>query len=322
MELSLLFGGMAGWGFLVIVLSLDQVFGDPNYPLHPIRLIGKLLSFYETKLRFREADGFWGGVVLFFLLAFSTLIPILIINNLLEKIHPWLAQLWQLYIAYSMFALKDLSLHAQRVCEATEQGNLEAARHYSSMMVGRDTEKMDAHACNRAAIESVSENLTDGVISPLFYLLLFGVPGMVIFKIVSTMDSMVGYKTPKYIKFGSFGARFDDVLNWIPARLTWLLIVLVSLFHPNYSARKAWDIGLSQHALVPGPNSGWSETGAAGALSVQLVGPIWRNGNLDVNLWLGHPDDPQQLNANDVTRMNQLAAWVSFAFICLAFILT
>jgi adenosylcobinamide-phosphate synthase len=151
---------------------------------------------------------------------------------------------------------------------------------------------MDGAACTRAAIESLSENLTDGFISPVFWYALGGLPGLVVFKVVSTMDSMVGYKTERYLRFGWCGARMDDWMNWIPARITWLLLSLVAALLPGYSARKCLLVGWRQHAIVPGPNSGWSEAATAGALERRLIGPIWAGGQLVTSTWLGEPNDP------------------------------
>jgi adenosylcobinamide-phosphate synthase len=127
-------------------------------------------------------------------------------------------------------------------------------------------------------------------------------PGLVVFKIVSTMDSMVGYKTPRYLYFGWCGARLDDVMNYLPARLTWLLIVVVAAMVPGLSARKAWRIGLDQHAVLLGPNSGWSEAAAAGALGRRIVGPIWLKGVQVTDLWVGDPGDPPLTAHGDVVR--------------------
>jgi adenosylcobinamide-phosphate synthase len=116
------------------------------------------------------------------------------------------------------------------------------------------------------------------------------------------MDSLVGYKTPRYLRFGWCGARLDDVMNYIPARLTWLLIAAVAAVLPGWSGRKAWTVGLRQHGLLLSPNSGWSEAATAGALERRIVGPIWLNGNLVTDLWIGDSSDPPLATANDVTR--------------------
>ena len=116
------------------------------------------------------------------------------------------------------------------------------------------------------------------------------------------MDSMVGYKTPRYLRFGWCGARLDDVMNFVPARLTWLVIVIVAAILPHYSGRKAWTVGLGQHALLLGPNSGWSEAATAGALQRRIVGPIWLKGVQVTDLWIGDAGDPELSASMDVTR--------------------
>jgi adenosylcobinamide-phosphate synthase len=150
---------------------------------------------------------------------------------------------------------------------------------------------MDLAACRRAAIESLSENLTDGFTSAIAWYLVAGLPGLVLFKVVSTMDSMVGNKTPRYLKFGWCGARLDDVMNFIPARLTWILISVVAAFVPRCSAVKAWRVGWRQHAVLPGPNSGWSEAATAGGIQKKLIGPIWMGGALVTDVWVGDAGD-------------------------------
>ncbi len=172
----------------------------------------------------------------------------------------------EIFVIFSLLALRDLLRHGWNVERAADRGDLEGARIAIAKLVGRDTARMDLAACRRAAIESISENLTDGFISPIFWYAIAGLPGLVLFKVVSTMDSMVGYKTPRYLRFGWCGARTDDLMNWVPARLTWLLLSAVASALPGYSGRKSMRVGWRQHAIVPGPNSGWSEAAAAGAI--------------------------------------------------------
>jgi adenosylcobinamide-phosphate synthase len=136
----------------------------------------------------------------------------------------------------------------------------------------------------------------------LFWYVLLGLPGLVVFKVVSTMDSMVGYKTPQYLRFGWCGARLDDVMNYLPARLTWMLIAAVAAVVPQCSARKAWAFGRRHASLLPSPNSGWSEAAIAGAIQRRLVGPIWKAGQLVTDLWLGDPPDPPAGSRSDVSR--------------------
>ena len=313
------FADVLSWSPSLILAAfvLDLRFGDPVYRYHPIRLLGNLLSAYERLLRHIGFDGYGGGVVLFVLLAGSSLIVVLGMHALLAQLHHGLAWLWDLYIAWSTIALGDLSKHGRRIASAVANRDLESARHHVGMLVGRDLHRMSASDCCRAAVESVSENLTDGVISPLFYLFAFGIPGAVLFKVISTMDSMVGYKTPRYLRFGWCGARLDDVANYLPARLTWLLMIAVCLVLRGYSAQHCMRIGWTQHHLLPGPNSGWAEAGAAGALGLQLIGPIWRGGELVTDIWIGDPAARQHAQPEDVYRMICLAYIGTVVFVLL-----
>lgn len=300
---------------ILLAFILDLRLGDPVYRWHPIRLMGDLLSAYERLLRHLGFDGYGGGIALFVLLAGSVLGVVMGIHALLAQIHLGLAWLWDLYIAWSSIALGDLSQHAQRIATAASTRDLEQARYHTGMLVGRDLDRMSAPDCCRAAVESVSESLTDGVISPLFFLFLLGVPGAVLFKVISTMDSMVGYKSPRYIRFGWCGARLDDMANYIPARLTWLLMIAVCAVLPSCSARHCFRIGWEQHQLLPGPNSGWAEAGAAGALGLQLIGPIWRDGQRITDLWVGDPAARRDTAPADVDRMIRLAKQCTVVFL-------
>jgi adenosylcobinamide-phosphate synthase len=129
-----------------------------------------------------------------------------------------------------------------------------------------------------------------------------GIPGLVLFKVASTLDSMVGNKTPRYLYFGWAGARLDDVMNYLPARATWLLLALTALVVPGCAPIDALIVGARQHAILPGPNSGWSEAAAAGALRRRLVGPIWLRGTLVTEVWIGRPDDPPAATRADLLR--------------------
>jgi adenosylcobinamide-phosphate synthase len=298
----------------------DLAIGDPVYPAHPARLMGWTLTQFENILRRLGLDGYGGGIVLFLLLstlwtAGASLLVALAIKPIAIALH--------VFLVYSLLALRDLLRHGFDVERAVADDDAEAAHTAVAKLVGRDTSKMDEGACRRAAIESLSENLADGFISPIFWYVLLGIPGIVLFKVVSTMDSMVGYKTPRYLKFGWCGARTDDFMNWIPARLTYLLIAFTAIFVPGCSAKKALRIGWRQHAIVPGPNSGWSEAATAGAINRKLIGPIWAGGKLVTDVWLGDPDDPPAGADGDFPRAAYLnsAAGILASIIAIAVLL-
>jgi adenosylcobinamide-phosphate synthase len=284
---------------LAIAVPVDLAIGDPVYRWHPVRLIGHGLRSIENLLRSLGADGYGGGIALFVVLALVALGVVAGAMAASLALSVWVAWILHVFLVYSFLALGDLVHHVWRVDRASD---LAAARAAVGQLVDRDTDRMDAAACRRASIESLSENLTDGFVSALFWYALLGIPGLVLFKVVSTMDSMVGFKTPQYVRFGWCGARLDDVMNYLPARLTLLLIVLVAAVLPNCSARKAFAIGISQSALFPSPNSGWSEAATAGAIHRRLVGPVWRKGTLVTDLWIGDPRDPEAATHDDVRR--------------------
>jgi adenosylcobinamide-phosphate synthase len=281
---------------------LDFLIGDPVYSAHPIRLIGRTLSWFESLLRKLRADGYGGGIALFLLLSVVWVGGTSALLLGLQRWNHTAASAFHLLLAYSCLALHDLVRHAWAVESAARRGDLDGARTSISKLVGRDTDRMDIAACRRAAIESLSENLTDGFVSPLCWYVVAGLPGLVLFKVVSTMDSMVGYKTPRYLKFGWCGARLDDVMNFVPARITWFLLTLFSFVIPGCSGGKAFRIGLSQHSILPGPNSGWSEAATAGGIQRRLLGPIWAKGSLVTDVWLGDPSDPPAGSGSDLPR--------------------
>jgi adenosylcobinamide-phosphate synthase len=288
-------------GALIAAFILDAIAGDPNYSLHPIRLVGRTLSSCERLLRRWQWDAYIGGCILFVFLALSWgLVPAIILN----RVQRWNASLGfiiHVILIYMLLALRDLIDHVWAVQGAARLGDLQHARQAIGKMVGRDTAMMDLEGCRRAAIESLAENFVDGLLSPVFWYGLLGVPGLLIFKVVSTMDSMVGYKTPRYVYFGWCGARLDDLMNYLPARIAWLVLGMASIPIPGLSARKGWMVGWKQHAIVPGPNPGWSEATMAGILQRRLIGPIYKEGIQVTTVWIGDSTDPPAGQDRDLT---------------------
>jgi adenosylcobinamide-phosphate synthase len=292
---------------LALIFGLDLLFGDPVYRLHPVRLIGKLLTWYELRLRTIGLDGKIGGIILVLLLLASSLVIGISVFYLLASVHWSLSWLWYVYLGWSFLALGDLLQHAKYVATAIKEDDLAEAKRQVGMLVGRDTKQMDLTACGRAAVESVSENLNDGVIAPMFYFCFFGIPGMLFYKVVSTLDSMVGYRNERYKDFGWCGARFDDLLSWIPARLSWLLLSGSAALIPGLSGRNAFKVGWKDYSKLPSPNAGWSEATAAGALKIKLCGPVWREGKMAHDYWLGSPGDREGASYTDIQLMNKFA---------------
>jgi adenosylcobinamide-phosphate synthase len=289
-------------GALAVAVITDLAIGDPAYRLHPVRLIGDALVNIERWLRAIGAEGYVGGSVLFVSLAVLAVAAVAFTLRLSLMASNSLAWIVHTFILYSLLALGDLLRHVWRVEDALARKDVGAARKAVAMLVGRDTDRMDSAACRRTAIESMSENLTDGFVSALFWYGLAGLPGLVTFKVVSTMDSMVGFKTAEYLRFGWCGARLDDAMNYAPARLVGGLIAAVAVVVPACSSRKAWTVAVAQHAILPSPNSGWSEAAMAGAIQRRLVGPLWNRGELVTDVWLGDPQDPPAGTRDDLMR--------------------
>jgi len=292
---------------LALAVVADLGIGDPVYRWHPIRLMGGSLRAVERGLRRIGADGYGGGIALFAILVVIWVGGLSFALPAIDERIRLLAVVLHLFVLYSLLAFGDLLRHVWRIETAVRRDDLTAARVAVSHLVGRDTAPMDGAACRRAAVESLSENLVDGFTSALFWYAVGGLPLLMLFKVVSTMDSMVGYKTALYLRFGWCGARLDDAMNFIPARLTWLVIAAVAAVLPGCSGLKALRIGLAQHAWLPGPNSGWSEAATAGALARRLVGPIWLSGQQVTDTWIGDSSDPPLATASDVRRAVTLA---------------
>lgn len=293
---------------------LDALFGDPVYPLHPVRLMGHLSLVCERWLFARGLNGRVGGVLHWLAVVGGSLAVWLLVRLALGWIHPGLAFAWDLFIAYSLLCTRDLLREGWRILASLD--DLPRVRGYLHMLVGRDTEPLQRDGVVRATIESLSENLTDGVLTPLWAFCLFGLPGLVLVKAVSTLDSMVGYKDARYGRFGWAGARSDDLVHWLPARLSVPLIAaaagLLGL-HPRLAVRAALDY----HAMLPSPNSGWSEAACAGALRVRLVGPIRYRGEWLSKDFIGQPDWPANLDGDHLRTALRLIL-VCSVLACLA----
>lgn len=287
---------------LILILGaclLDALLGDPVYRLHPIRLIGHWILVCERALFALGLNGRFGGVIHWGLVVGAALGVWFGIRLGLDTIHPCLAFGWDLFIAYSLLCTRELLEQGWRILRDLD--DLPAVRRRLSLLVGRDTEPLQRDGVVRATLESLSENLTDGVLTPLWAFCLFGLPGLILVKAISTLDSMVGYKNARYARFGWAGARSDDLIHWLPARLSVPLLALAAVLlreHPRLAFSAAWRY----HALLPSPNSGWSEAACAGALRVRLIGPVWRRGRLINEIYMGDPDWPADLDAVDLRR--------------------
>nr|VFK28037.1 MAG: adenosylcobinamide-phosphate synthase [Candidatus Kentron sp. MB]VFK29345.1 MAG: adenosylcobinamide-phosphate synthase [Candidatus Kentron sp. MB]VFK74757.1 MAG: adenosylcobinamide-phosphate synthase [Candidatus Kentron sp. MB] len=298
---------------VIVAYVADALFGDPAYPFHPIRLLGSMSLFWERWLFHIRLNGYGGGVLHGTLVIGGALAAYWGIRTGLHWLHPWAAWGWDVFLAYSLLCTRDLLRHGRQVLEALD--DLPTARQRVALLVGRDTAELPREGITRATIESLAENLTDGVLTPLWALCLFGLPGLVVVKAISSLDSMVGYKTPRYRRFGWFAARSDDLIHWLPARLSAPLIMVGAALlglHP----RLAWRAARRYHAMLASPNSGWSEAACAGALRVRLMGPIRYSGKLANHAFMGDDDWPQP-DAADLRRALRLITICSLlALLC------
>ncbi|WP_133512334.1 adenosylcobinamide-phosphate synthase CbiB [Candidatus Thiosymbion oneisti] len=291
---------------LALVLAAcvaDGLFGDPVYKLHPIRLLGAWSLLWEKLLLAGGLNGHLGGIIHWALVVGAALLAWWALHRLLVLWHPWAAWAWDACIAYSLLCLRDLLAHGRRVL--TSLDDLPEARRQVAMLVGRDTQRLDPGGVVRATIESLSENLTDGVLTPLWALCLFGLPGLILVKAVSSLDSMVGYRNERYRRFGWAAARSDDLVHWLPARLSVPLIALAAVLlrlHPRlaFSAARRW------HRMLASPNSGWSEAACAGALRVRLIGPISYQGRGVNEAFMGDEDWPANLEGSHLDQALRL----------------
>lgn len=269
---------------LVMALCCDGLIGDPpfiwNRIPHPICLMGTTLTFLEKRLLCTHHTA-WRkklqGVVLVLLLMFLWGgISLLIDTALLkpeESVFSLKGALYGIFVSVFL-AQKSLAQHVGAVAHAFETGGLPEAQRSVGQIVGRRTEELDTAGVCRAAIESCAENFSDGVVAPVFWTLIFGLPGLVIYKMVNTADSMIGHRSARYREFGWAAARFDDLLNWIPARLSVLFLVGATWIRRGYaSGRASWHCAWREGVRHCSPNAGWPEAAMAGALGLALGGP-------------------------------------------------
>jgi len=256
---------------LVAILLLDLLLGDPHGWPHPIVWIGRLISRLEDWLRETFRNLRIAGILLVLitlLVSGGSVWLLLQFAGAFSGVLVWLVSLW---LGWSCLALRSLQVESSTVIKELERGDLDAARQALSMIVGRETATLDEEEILKATLETVAENASDGVIAPLFYLLLGGPVFGIIFKAVSTLDSMVGYKNDKYREFGWAGARLDDLLNYIPSRITSFLFIIFS-YPLNMNYKKSKQMVFRDARKHASPNAGWPEAAAAGALGVQLGG--------------------------------------------------
>ncbi|RZB29603.1 MAG: adenosylcobinamide-phosphate synthase [Desulfobacteraceae bacterium Eth-SRB1] len=297
---------------------VDIIIGDPRRFPHPVVIIGKAVKYLEDKIRLLYPfDKKKGGIILWF----AVVIPVYFITCGAIKgcllINPLFGAIITVLLASLTLATKSLYNESKVVLNALNRGDIEEARKSLSMIVGRDTENLNEQGICRAVIETVSENLSDGIVAPMFYLAIGGVPLAMAYKAINTLDSMVGYKNARYGDIGWFSAKMDDIWNWIPARLTGFIIILAA-FILRLNWRDSWRIMRRDGRNHSSPNSGMPEAAAAGALNIQLGGKIQYFGKIFHKPMIG--DRIKEIDRDDVkkTWIIMFASSFLMAFVCMA----
>jgi adenosylcobinamide-phosphate synthase len=291
---------------------LDQLLGDPPGWPHPVRWIGRLAQFLEPPLR-ALCPPRLGGILLLVIVVGIVTGATWVLLFLAGEWQPWARIGVETLLIYYGLAARSLASETEAVLAACEAEDWTEARKRLSMIVGRDTAELPPEQIYRACIETVAENASDGVVAPLFYAALLGPVGMWVYKAINTLDSMVGHRDERYLRFGWASARADDVANFLPARLTWLLLSLAALLMGKRGSR-ALAIGWRDGRKHPSPNSGWAEATMAGALGVQVGGSSTYAGEVSDKPLLG--DEIEPLAGSAVRRTIQLmllTAWLALA---------
>ena len=286
---------------------LDALFGDPAWLPHPVVYMGKAISRLEKFLRPRlpktPQGELLGGAIVAFCLPVGTFLLTGLVCWGAARLHPLLGLAVQMFWCGQALAARGLVQESTNVYKELKKPDLPGARKAVSRIVGRDTAELTAEGVTKAAVETVAENASDGVIAPLLYMLIGGAPLALTYKAINTMDSMLGYKNEKYLYFGRVPAKLDDAANYLPSRLAALLWVAAAAFTHN-DAKGAWKIWRRDRRRHASPNSAQTESACAGALGVQLAGPAYYFGQYYPKLTIG--DALRPIEPEDILRANRM----------------
>lgn len=297
---------------MIIGFILDMILGDPMEWPHIVRWYGKLIAFLEKKLYKMKNKRLAGILLVIFVLAIVAFLTIGL-EVTAYIIHPLLWLIVDGILCWQCLALKSLKDETLKVYKPLSEKDLAGARYAVSMVVGRDTDKLDETGVTKACVETIAENTSDGVCAPLFYMGIGTSILACLYKAINTMDSMIGYKNEKYIKFGTAAARLDDIVNFIPARLTALFMILAAKLC-KFDAQNAWRIFRRDRFKHASPNSAQTEAVMAGALDVQLAGDAWYFGKLHKKEFIGDPI--REIEIKDILNAHKLmkvTAYLMFA---------
>ena len=300
---------------------LDLLIGDPHFIPHPVRLIGSLISFCDKRLNCDAGYNisekklnlikYKRGMLLAFTVIFATFAMSVIIIVSAYSINLYAGVRAEVVMTWQILATKCLRVESMRVYDALRTDGVDAGRRAVSMIVGRDTSVLDAAGVTRAAVETIAENTSDGVIAPMLYTAIGGPVLGFVYKAVNTMDSMLGYKNDKYMYFGRFAARLDDVVNFIPARISaYLMIAAAFIGGRQFDGKNAYRIFKRDRFNHASPNSAQTESVCAGALRVQLAGDAVYFGKLVKKKYIG--DGLREIEYEDIKRANRLMYITAF----------
>lgn len=297
------------WSLYALLLGafIDFVVGDPHRLPHPVILMGKLIALLEKRLRSLFPKTPRGenraGAVLWLILSGLTFLITAALLMLCHRVSHWLGLAVEAVMCWQCFAARSLVRESMKVKKALDSGDISASRKAVSMIVGRDTERLDEAAVSRAAVETVAENASDGVIAPLLFLAIGGGPLGMLYKAVNTMDSMLGYIEPPYRHFGLVPAKLDDAFNFIPARLSALLMLLGGGIL-GFDVKNGWRIFRRDRRKHASPNSAQTESVMAGLLGLRLAGDAWYHGALHKKEFIGDPR--RKIENEDISRANRI----------------
>ncbi len=298
---------------LLIGFGMDLILGDPHGFPHPVAAIGKFISGLEKRLRRLfpatvRGENIAGGVLWVLVAGLSTVVPAFVLWGC-RLVSPWLRLVVESAMCWQILATKSLRVESMKVYTALETGDLQASRYAVSMIVGRDVSRLDEAGVARAAVETVAENTSDGVVAPLVFLALGGAPLGFFYKAVNTMDSMLGYVEPPYKNIGLVPARLDDVMNFLPARLSALLMLAAGALL-GMDAKQGWKIFRRDRFNHASPNSAQTESVCAGLLGLRLAGDAWYHGVLHKKPYIG--DALRDIEHRDIPRACRLLYGTSF----------
>ncbi|HCA21438.1 MAG TPA: cobalamin biosynthesis protein CobD [Lachnospiraceae bacterium] len=288
---------------------LDLLFGDPHFMPHPVKVMGSLIGFLTKKLNNgsgRKAKGF---LMMLFLIVFSGGMSFLILFFAYD-LNQYFGIVVEAVMTYQCLAIKQLRRESMLVYRELKKNDLTNGRKAVSMIVGRDTDKLNEEGVTKAAVETVAENTSDGIIAPMIFLAIGGPVLGMIYKAVNTMDSMVGYRNEEFGEFGFFPAKTDDVLNYLPARISAVFMISACSTGRDFDAKNAYRIWKRDRRKHASPNSAQTEAVAAGALHVQLAGDASYFGEIHHKEFIGDPDRTPE--TEDIKRMNDLMYATAF----------